>query len=149
MAAGETATYRYNYKELAPRLTVKATVTALTPLGEKSERAEGIWDTGATNTVISKRLADRMGIVPMPRPDDMQPMTMVDARYIGKATVKLKIGDIVIPFFPVKVSDIDPQGKFEEMGYEVPDFFIGMDVIASGQFEVDSTSGETILTFVF
>ena len=150
MEASEVATYRHEYDGLTERLTVTVAVTALTPMGEHTLLADGIWDTGATNTVISKALADRLGIVPMrTEAGERQPMTMVDTRYEGKAVIRLRIGDVVTPMFTAKVSDFDPDGRFAKMGYQLPEFVIGMDVIASGRLTVDSLGDRTMLTFEF
>ena len=147
MEAPEVTTYRHDYKCLTPRLTVTARVTGLTPMGEHTDSAEGIWDTGATNTVISKTLAERLGIDPMPPMDgEGNPITAHDVRYLGTATIKLRIGEIETPFFRVKVEDFDPNNEVEDKE-ELPEFLIGMDWIASGRFEVDSSSGKTVLTF--
>lgn len=148
VATRQAATYRHKYDGLAPRLTISIDVTALTPTGENTKRADGIWDTGATNTVINKPLADRLGIVPAPpAADELEPMTMTETRYEGRATVRLRIGDVVTPFFHAKVSDLDPDGRKAAMGYEVPEFLIGMDVIASGLLIVDSMGDDTVLRF--
>lgn len=140
--------YEKHYGDKALRLTVTAEVTTNTPLGERTDIAEGIWDTGATNTVIHKRLADRMGIVPMPPLDeDGEPMTTVQTNFLGTAAVRLRIGDVSVPYGLVKVSDLDPGGKYSARGFYIPDLLLGMDLINLGRFCVDSTSGETVLTF--
>ena len=125
-------------------------VTANTPLGERTAMADGIWDTGATNTVIHKRLADRMGIVPMPPLDeDGKPMATVQTNFLGTAAVRLRIGDVSVPYGLVKVSDLDPDGINSSRGFDIPDMLLGMDLINLGRFCVDSTSGETVVTFEF
>lgn len=147
MEASEVTTYRHDYKRLTPRLTVTAQVTGLTPTGERTDSAEGIWDTGATNTVISKELADRLGIDPIPPMDgEGNPITAHDVRYLGTATIRMRIGEIETPLFRVKVEDFDPNDEVEDK-QELPEFLIGMDWIASGKLTVDSSSGKTVVTF--
>ena len=148
-ADGRTARYEHHYNEVVDRLVLKARLTALTPLGERTCVAEYcLWDTGATNTVINRPLAERLDIEPMPPMDDeLQPMGTVDSNYLGTVTARLRIGDVLTPFDLFKVSDLDPDGKYAAMGYQIPDMLIGMDIIGRGRFCVDSTSGETVVTF--
>lgn len=132
-----------------PRLTTTVTVTALTPLGERTETTKkAIWDTGATATVIHAAFAERLGIVPVPPMDDEgNPMSTVETNYLGTATVRIRIGSAVTPLGIVKVSDLDPDGMHSARGFFIPDMLLGMDLINLGRFCVDATSGETVVTF--
>ena len=106
----------------------------------------GIWDTGATDTVIGKHFADKMGMMVTPRMDgDGNPLTANDVRYIGTTTVKMLIGSVQTPYLLARVNDFDPSGERQES--ELPDFMIGMDIICHGRFTVDSTGDETVVTF--
>lgn len=144
--ARKTACYEKRYGELARRLTVDAVLTVVLPWGEQSVELHGIWDTGATDTVVNRPLLERIGIVAFYEDDD-EPMTLTQVSHAGWVNGRLKIGDVVTPVFPVKVTDFDPDGRLAAMGREVPDVLIGMDVIASGRFEVNSIGDETVLTF--
>lgn len=138
--------FRFNYGEIVNQLVVAATVTASKPWGEEQMQGVGIWDTGATDTVIGKHFADKMGMMVTPRMDgDGNPLTANDVRYIGTTTIKMLIGSVQTPYLLVRVSDFDPSGERQES--ELPDFMIGMDIICHGRFTVDSTSGETVVTF--
>ena len=144
----KSAFYEKHYGEIVPKLTVEAEVTVSLPWGERTEQGVGIWDTGATQSSIAKHFADRLGIVAQPPTDDeLQPMTVMQTTLQGSTLATIRIGDIVLPHMSLKVVDIDPDGSLMNLGYRVPDFIIGMDVIASGRFTVDSTSGETVLAF--
>lgn len=138
--------FRFNYGEIVNQLVVAATVTASKPWGEEQMQGIGIWDTGATNTVIGKHFADKMGMTVTPRMDgDGDPLTANDIRYIGTTIVRMLIGSVQTPYLLARVNDFDPRGERQES--ELPDFMIGMDIICHGRFTVDSTSGETVLTF--
>ncbi len=127
--------YERRYEEIRCDLPDAVRVTVLTVTGERSEIAIGLWDTGSSNTTISKRFADRLGIVPMPPMDnDGEPITTTNIRYIGMVTASLQIGDIFIPYKTVKVMDFDPEDIHWNAGETLPDILIGMDIIASGQF---------------
>lgn len=139
-------TFRFDYGEIVNQLVVGATVTVAKPWGEEHETAVGIWDTGATNTTIGKHFAERMGIAVTPKLDsEGDPMTTHDMRYIGIATVKMRIGEIQTPYFSVKVTDFDPDS--ERPKDELPDFLIGMNIISHGRLEVDCSGGTTVVTF--
>lgn len=141
--------YEHHYGERVSKLTLQVEVGVLAPWGESRMVAEHcLWDTGATNVTMNKAFADRMGIVPLrPEDDELSPMMMVDANYVGTVMASLRIGDVLIPYDLIKVTDFDPTGRFANMGYEVPDLLIGMSVIGMGRFEVDSTGDETVVTF--
>ena len=147
-AQRETACYEKHYGEIVPKLTVEAEVTVSLPWGEWTDQGVGIWDTGATQSSIAKHFADKLGIVAQPPTDDeLQPMTVMQTVLQGSTLATIRIGDIVLPHMSLKVVDIDPDGSLMNLGYRVPDFIIGMDVIASGRFTVDSTGDETVVTF--
>ena len=144
--AGKAACYEKRYGELARRLTVDAVLTVVLPWGEQPLELHGIWDTGATDTVVNRPLLEKAGIVTFYEDDD-EPMTLTQVSHAGWVNGRLRIGDVVTPIFPVKVTDFDPDCRLAAMGREVPDVLIGMDVIASGRFEVNSIGNETVLTF--
>lgn len=144
--ASKTTGYEKRYGELARRLTVDALLTVVLPWGEQSVELHGIWDTGATNTVVNRPLLEKGGIATFYEDND-EPMTLTEVNHAGWVNGRLRIGDVTTPIFPVKVTDFDPDGRLAAMGREVPDVLIGMDVISSGLFTVDSIGDETILTF--
>lgn len=77
--------YERRYGDRVPRLTSTVTVTALTPLGERTLTTDkALWDTGATRTVIHAAFANKIGIVPVPpmdgKPLRLDPAAAIDAR---------------------------------------------------------------------
>lgn len=138
--------YEKRYGGLASRLELQAQVSIMQPWGEETTTATGLWDTGATHTVISKQLAERMGANILP-PDiaDGEVIKANNSIFVGTTMIRMRIGPIVTPPFMAKVDDFNPAGKYDPS--ILPDFLIGMNLIASGTFEVDSSSGETIVKF--
>lgn len=138
--------YEKRYGDLVSRLELQAEVSIMQPWGEETTTATGLWDTGATHTVISKQLAERMGATILP-PDiaDSEVIKANNSIFVGTTLIKMRIGPIVTPPFMAKVDDFNPAGEHDPA--TLPDFLIGMNLIASGAFEVDSTSGETIVKF--
>lgn len=129
--------HKKEYKGITLVLEDRFVLRHSSMLGDKTELAEGIWDTGNSRTVISQELAERLCI-------DMTGERHLRGSSFGKgeatsAMVNISIGDDVIPMVDIDVV------KFEsEEHYDV---ILGMDVIARGRLEVDSTSGITVLTF--
>lgn len=138
--------YEKRYGGLVSRLELQAEVSIMQPWGEETTTATGLWDTGATHTVISKQLAERMGATILP-PDiaDGEVIKASNSIFVGTTLIRMRIGPIVTPPFMAKVDDFNPAGEHDPA--TLPDFLIGMNLIASGTFEVDSTSGETIVKF--
>lgn len=140
--------FQRRYGELRGDLPEYVKVTVLTPLGERTDAGIALWDTGADSVTLGKHFADRLGIEPMPPMDgDGNPTTTANMRFLGTATARLQIGDIVFPFKRVNVTDFDPDGAQRAAGIELPDLLIGMNIIGLGRLTVDSTSGETVVTF--
>lgn len=106
------------------------TVTPPTP-----RKYSAIWDTGATGSVISKKVIDECGLKP-----------------IGMAKVKTAKGEMKTPvylvniFLPNKVCIYQnrvTKGKIAG----ATDVLIGMDVIAQGDFAVTHKDGKTAFSF--
>ncbi len=125
-------------------LPVIVEVTALTPLGEHSRKAVGLWDTGCSRTNIDKHFADLLGM-DYELDGDEYLVTAQQMNLEGQGVARLHIcgSNITTPYFSVAVTDFDPYNKIKDK----PDVLIGMDVIGLGRLTVDSTSGETVVTF--
>ena len=93
-----------------------------------------IWDTGATNTVISKPLAEKLGLIPVSFAKTYH------AR--GSDDVPVYFINIVLPnniqFYTLKVSE----GILLDA-----DILIGMDIIGCGDFCLSHKEGRTKFTF--
>ena len=144
--ASKTTGYEKRYGELARRLTVDTVLTVMLPWCEQSVELHGLWDTGATDTVVNRTLLEKAGIATFYEDND-EPVTLTEVNHAGWVNGRLRIGNVVTPIFPVKVTDFDPDGRQAAMCHKVPDILIGMDVISSGRFTVNSIGDETILTF--
>ena len=103
------------------------------PRVERFDRA--IWDTGATATVISERVVERLGLYPI-REQEVE--TANGSRTAGVYLIALYLLNNVV-FPALAVTD----GK---LGDDV-DVLIGMDVIGSGDFAVTHADGRTCMSF--
>ena len=137
VAKPATTTYRQQYTErvIAPWSYIE--VSHLGWMGRWSgHQCVALWDTGAECTAISKEVAEKIGAE---LTDGTSVRGIDGAREASHTVVNLRIGDIVVPMKLVKVLDVS--------GEDRPDVWIGMDIISMGRFEVDSSSGKTVLTF--
>lgn len=93
-----------------------------------------VWDTGASGSVISQRIADALGLV-------ATGMTNVDGVH-GPSQTETYLVNISLPngvmFHGLRVT----RGVLK--GFDV---LIGMDVIAAGDFSVSGFNGQTMLSF--
>ncbi len=100
------------------------------------EYFDAIWDTGATNSVITQKVIDALNL-----------------KSVGKVPVNTASGpdvsdlffvNIILPnevgFHSVKVT----QGKVAKA-----DVLIGMDIISKGDFAITSKDGKTVFSFQF
>lgn len=96
---------------------------------------QAIWDTGATNSVISEKIARELGL---------QPVTFALVRgATGTAKKPVYLVNVVLPnhvgFPQVRVTEAaDLAGC---------DVLIGMDIITAGDFAVTNVGGKTVFSF--
>ncbi len=95
-----------------------------------------IWDTGATGSVITKRVADECGL---------KPYSMIKCHTAsGIMTTPVYYVDMILPndivaaFIPVSEGLLSPD----------IDVLIGMDIISHGDFAVTNKDGETMFSFM-
>jgi len=109
---------------------------ALTPSDNfEPKQFKALWDTGATNSVVTHRVAKECGLVPT---------GVVKVQLVGKEdlrnTYMVAIGLPNRVIFPgVKVTDADSIGG--------ADVLIGMDIINQGDLAVTHGDGNTCLSF--
>lgn len=95
-----------------------------------------IWDTGATNTVITSKVVKELALKPISKKE------VHTAN--GIATANVYLTDIILPnnvrISGVSVTDCDKlTGEFEVL--------IGMDIIKMSDFSVTNSGGKTIMSF--
>ncbi len=100
-----------------------------------NETYEAIWDTGATNTVISEKLAHKLKLTPNGTANVYTAGGVIEVnRYI----LGLKLpNNLIIKNVYVTA------GKLSDN----TDFLIGMDIIALGDFSVTNVDGKTTFSF--
>ncbi len=94
-----------------------------------------LWDTGATNTSISKRLAARLNLPPVSR----RTIQCAGQPYESN-TYKV---NLILPnhvaFQNITVTEFDDSNRF--------DVLVGMDIITAGDFSITNANGQTVCSF--
>lgn len=107
---------------------------------ENSKLYKAIWDTGATNSVITKKVADELGI---------EPTGMVNMRHAnGVTTSPTFFVSIILPngvgFGPLRVTQVTSIADEVDGS---PQLLIGMDIINSGDFAFTNFKDKSCLSF--
>ncbi|MDO9577211.1 MAG: aspartyl protease family protein [Candidatus Cloacimonadales bacterium] len=111
-------------------------VAIATPISHKQSKVyKALWDTGATGSVISNRIAQEIGLIPTGR---------ITANGIhGSREVNTYIVDILLPSNVVignaTVTESDNLKDFDAL--------IGMDVICLGDFAFTNANGKSTFSF--
>lgn len=100
----------------------------------------GIWDTGATNSAITKETAEKLGLTP-----------------VSMAIVHGVHGQSQVNVYYVKITlnnqNITLQTRVSECAYlnankmQKAGFLIGMDIINMGDFSISNKDGKTLMSF--
>ncbi len=101
-----------------------------------------IWDTGATNCVITKRVVDELGL---------KPIKVVEVNHAGgKSLSNVYMVNIRLPnnvmIGAVQVTEGVLSSGSEDQGGN-PNMLIGMDIIGQGDFAVTNSNGKTTMSF--
>lgn len=145
MALTQVRAFTSKWTGLAARLSTNVLVTPAntradglqSPLSEPTGATEvvGVWDTGATATMISDRLAASLGLVPV---------SLCNVAHAGGVEQRRSyLVDVWLPNHVVVQGVIvtDCSGL---IGF---DLLIGMDIITAGDFSVTNVRGETVMSF--
>lgn len=135
--------YLYGKKEDVAALTVPCLVTAQSCMYSKQKEVNeedlflvGQWDTGATQTVVSKSILNALDIAPTGREVNVYGVNGVYNSDTYLIDLHLPNG---IVFENVPVAEMS-----EEFG---PSVLIGLDVILQSDFVIGSKNGRTLLKF--
>ena len=99
-------------------------------------KVNALWDTGATRTCISERLATRLGLMA----DDQETLRVADGREIQSNvySVQMTLGIFTIDF--IRVCEI----SYDDNSHDV---IIGMDFMSKGDVSITNFNGTTVLSF--
>jgi hypothetical protein len=130
--------FRTDYSGIVRALVTELHIAlplATTPTPKKFTKYKAIWDTGATNSVITSKVAVAVGLVPTGK---------IKSRGVhGEQIVNTYIVDIGLPnkvcINDVKVSEGELMDNI--------DVLIGMDIIQMGDFAISNAGGKTTFSF--
>ncbi len=106
--------------------------------GEKTG-ASGIWDTGATNSAITEKMARQLNLVPISKCDVMG-VHGINTVNIYTVIVSLNNKQITVN---INVTEAKKLSANDDIG-----MLIGMDIITMGDFCVTNTDGKTSMSFI-
>lgn len=118
---------------------IKTPVTLINPFSGTSYNSLGLWDTGATNSAITKSTATKLGLKPITRTTvkGVHGWKDVNVYYVE---VSLNNKQITIN---VQVSECDELSSGNDTC-----MLIGMDIIKLGDFSITNFEGKTIMSFI-
>lgn len=136
----QTSSFTLRHNGLANVLVTEAGIAqAFDPARKETHRQfrkyNSIWDTGATNSVISQKVVDEC---------DLKPTGMVNISHAGGTshceTYLVSIflrNNVGVPQIKVTKANLGPD----------TDILIGMDIIALGDFAITNLDGKTVFSF--
>jgi len=124
------------YPALASDLNINIEIFPVSSVIHQGTTVYAIWDTGASQTVITNRLMSQLNLIPIETKlvHGINSKQMVDVVAIS---IKLPNG-LLIPDIRVFVCDIPSP----------IDLLIGMDIIQLGDLHISNTGGHTLFSFV-
>ena len=140
-----TTRYKGRARVLHTKVGVCLPVTSEEAMAQQVEINEyiAIWDTGATHSAITKKVADELGL---------KPTGVVEVRYgNGKSATNTYFINITLPnkvmFGQVRVTEAQLIPDDNTLDNKQPQLLIGMDIIGMGDFAVTNANEKTTLSF--
>lgn len=126
-------------REIITPIRIKSS-SLLSSVPQIFHNTKAIWDTGATNSVISSTLAKEMGLIPIGKANTIgvHGQNVVD-RYLVDVEIMQKV---IIVNLEVSSGIVGPDGN--QIG-----FLVGMDIIAQGDFALTMENRKSVFTFRF
>jgi len=129
-----TTKYPGLYNVLANNIKIKEDFDPSTPQANKQDYL-AIWDTGATNSVITSKVVNDLSLIPTG-------MTKVQ----GVTGVEV-VNTYLVCFYLPNLLYLNNLTVTESSSLTGCDALIGMDVIGRGDFAVTNFNGKTVFTF--
>ena len=102
---------------------------------EKCIKIDALWDTGATHSVLSPKIAQDLVLSP------------VDNLYVGGINTEIS-SDVVIVTITLPNGMTLPDRRFYVCNIPGVEVIIGMDIISMGDFNISNANGKTLFSFV-
>lgn len=128
--------FSFLYPGLTPMLLTD--ITMRSSLSNSSASVKALWDTGATNSCISKEIAQSMGLVPTGFRNIHTPS--------GECQCPTYLVNVLLPN-EVEIQDVVVCGtEIRKQGF---DMLVGMDIILLGDFVVTNKDKQTLFSFCY
>ena len=126
--------FSVKYKGIAKELISESEI--INPLNNQRNKYKAIWDTGATNTVITPKVLKELSL------------TIVDIATIVGVNSEPKHAKVALfnLLLPNNVSIKGVRGSVCTIGDDT-DILIGMDIIKFGDFAISNGEGQTLFSF--
>ena len=128
-------TYSVDYDEIiyrpTSRISLRADWQKIT-----CQDVSALWDTGSSQSCISRRMAEKMGLKEVDTRINIIPNGNIEAKVYRLDVViadELIFNDLKVVEYPLERHDVD--------------FLIGMDIISQGEFTIRNSGGKTQLLF--
>jgi predicted aspartyl protease len=127
--------FKQEYENLSFRLITDAELFVASS-GKKGIKVRALWDTGASGTVITPEVSQKLNLMPIDR------VRVAGINNISMAdVVEVSIG------LPNKVMVEDINVMICDLKQDI-DLLIGMDIILLGDFSISNGGGKTLFSFV-
>jgi len=103
-----------------------------------SKKTFGLWDTGATSSMITNAVARQLNLTPLGK---RQVMGVHTSKLVDTYAIKLRLNNtnVVFNIIVAECDSLGPDGTI--------DMLIGMDVITKGDFSITNFQGNTVMSF--
>ena len=129
----------YSYNHLIQEIITE--IIVINPSDKKEYKCRALWDTGATISVINKKIIEELNLIPIGK-ELIKGVNSSDEHLKYATQIKLLPSkppiDLITPIIPVVESKIGEDGRY--------DVIIGMNIISCGDF-VLSNFKETLFSF--
>ena len=124
--------YSHIVREIKTTISVYASSDSIEG---KITKCEAVWDTGATHSVISKKVANELDLI------------SIDKKIVGGIGQEVE-SDIVVATILLPNGTVLTDIRFLVNNIPGADVLIGMDIISIGDFNISNASGKTLFSFV-
>ena len=132
--------FRVNYSGIVNQLVTDCQIAMPSVIDNSRDKKfhsfKALWDTGATNSVITKKAVDTL---------NLQPTGIAETHGVhGRSKVNTYVVDIGLPNRVCIQDVVVSEGIFIDGVFDV---LIGMDIIQAGDFAIANGGGKTIFSF--
>lgn len=126
-----------SYNRVENRIVSPATI--IDPISGKEHESYGIWDTGATNSVITKKAVEALELPIIEYTDVRGVGGLIPDVPVYYVQIRLNNQNIVVAARVTECEDLSQDQTIS--------LLIGMNIINQGDFSISNFQGKTVMTF--